>query len=76
VLKKIRATLSKMQNSTLAELPISHLEGINLANVTAVESDGIGRLNIKLDLETETDDGRKLAEVLPNTLKKLLAKKS
>jgi hypothetical protein len=76
VLKKIRATLSKMQDSTLAELPIGHLEGINLSNVTAVESDGIGRLNIKLDLETESEDGRKLAEVLPNTLKKLLAKKS
>ncbi len=75
VLKKIRAILSGLQNSVLAELPINNLEGINLANVTSVESDGLGRLNIKLDLETKSDDGRRLAEVLPKTLKKLLAKK-
>ena len=75
VLKKIRTILSKLLNSKVAELPISQLEGINLGNVSSVESDGIGRLNIKLDLETSTDDGRKLAEVLPKSLKKLLAKK-
>jgi hypothetical protein len=75
VLKKIREILSDLQNSVLAELPINNLQGINLGNVTSVESDGIGRLNIKLDLETKSDDGRRLAEVLPKTLKKLLAKK-
>jgi hypothetical protein len=68
VIKKIKQQLSPFIGSTIYELPINHFEGLNLGRVLALNSDGLGRLNLKLKLEEVDEDTRKIATNLPNLI--------
>ncbi len=76
VINKIRQTLSPMIGSVLKSIPLPGLEGLNPKQVSSLESDGLGRLNLKVNLRSTNLTGKSLAEILPKVIGGLIKKKS
>jgi hypothetical protein len=74
VKKIVRESLANLPGSTLAEIPLPQLKGLNISDVFQIKSDGHGRLNLMLDLSPKHSKARLFTRKLPGAIANFLRK--
>jgi len=75
VINKIKQQLNPFIGSVIHTLPLTQLEGLNIGKIVKLTSDGMGRLNLSINLNEVDEDTRKIARELPKLIHELVAKK-
>ncbi len=75
VIKKIKQQLNPFIGSIIHTLALTQLEGLNIGKITSLASDGMGRLNLNINLNEVDDDARKIANEIPKLIHKVVSRK-
>jgi hypothetical protein len=71
VIKQIKKQLSPFIGSKIKSIPLQSLAGLNPGAITNLESDKMGRLNLKISLNQDNPEAGKFLRAIPGLLKKI-----
>jgi hypothetical protein len=75
VIHKIKQQLTPFIGSVIHTLSLTQLEGLNIGKIVKLSSDGMGRLNLNINLSEVDEDTREIARELPKLIHEFVAKK-